>query len=184
MPNYRRSFVEGGTFFFTFITFNRRPILTSPLARKLLRDAWKRVQRDYPFTVIAICLLPEHFHCLISLPEGDNDYPLRWRAIKGIFSRQYKKAGGEIGIRNESRIKRRESAVWQRRYWEHQIRNDKDLQKHFDYIHYNPVKHGLVTRVRDWPWSSFHRYVKEGHYQLDWGGDVRTSSDSEATFGE
>ncbi len=184
MPNYRRSFVEGGTFFFTVVTYKRQPILTSDLSRRILRHAWKKVQKTHPFTVIAVCLLPDHFHCLISLPEGDKDYPLRWRAIKGIFSRRYKEAGGETGRRNESRIKRRESTVWQRRYWEHQIRDEKDLEVHFNYLHFNPVRHDLVTRVRDWPWSSFHRYVRNGHYDPDWGGYQDVPSGSNSGFGE
>jgi len=178
MPNYRRSFVAGGTFFFTVVTFERRPILTSELARRLLRNAWKKVQQEHPFSVIAVCLLPDHFHCLISLPEDDWDYPLRWRAIKGIFSREYKKAGGEIGIRNE------ELAIWQRRYWEHQIRDEADLKIHFDYLHYNPVKHGLVNRVMDWPWSSFHRYFQKGYYGAYWGNKQEVHLGRDDIIGE
>ncbi len=153
MPNYRRTYVAGWTFFFTIVTFKRRPILTSEIFRYLLRNAWKQVQVKHPFTVIAICLLPDHFHCLISLPEGDDDYPLRWRAIKGKFSRKYREAGGILLSKNKSQRKRRESTVWQRRYWKRQIRDEDNLVTHIDYIHFNPVKHGLVDNVKDWPWS-------------------------------
>ncbi len=108
-------------------------------------------------------------HRLISLTENDYDYPFRWRAIKGIFTRKYRENGGVLLSKNKSRKKRRESTVWQRRYWEHRIRDEGDLITHFDYIHFNPVKHGLVENVRDWPWCSFHRYVNNGHYEPAWG---------------
>jgi putative transposase len=127
------------------------------------------VRESHPFFVDAACLLPEHLHCIWTLPEEDADYSLRWREIKRLFSHEYVRQIGEGGFRNESRQKRREVAVWQRRFWEHTLRDGQDFNRHVDYIHFNPVKHGLVKRAADWPWSSFHRYVKMGFYDPGWG---------------
>ncbi len=168
MAKYRRLYIPGGTYFFTVVTFDRRPFLTSDLARKCLRAAWIEVRRKYPFELDALCLLPDHLHCLWTLPD-DVDYSIRWSAIKGGFTRRYLAAGGTQGVRSPSRWKKGEAAVWQRRFWEHTIRNDKDLRRHYDYIHYNPVKHGLVQRPYDWPWSTFRRYVRMGWYDREWG---------------
>lgn len=164
MTNYRRLREPGGTYFFTVVTFNRQSILTLPHSRNVLREAWKKVQVKHPFETLAVCLLPNHLHTIWSLPEGDTDYSMRWNEIKRCFSREYIKLGREGGIRNDSRIKRREQAIWQRRFWEHTFYNQNDLNTHIDYIHYNPTKHGLVKRLSDWPWSSFHRFVRQGIY--------------------
>jgi putative transposase len=153
MSNYRRDRVLGGTYFFTLVTFEREPFLTNSTSRKILRDVWKNVQKDHPSGVDSICLLPDHLHCLWTLPEDDSDYGNRWRAIKGLFTKEYQKLGGKKGSRNTARIKRGEAAIWQRRFWEHVNRDEKDYNNHFDYIHYNPVKHGLVKTVKEWPWS-------------------------------
>lgn len=175
MPEYRRVFIPGGAYFFTLVTYNRLPILTSEDARRLLHTAMTRVGQRFPYQTIAICLLPDHLHCLWTLPEGDANYPLRWNQIKRLFSIEYRKSIGPVETRNPSRIKHREAAIWQRRYWEHTIRDEQDLHNHIDYIHYNPVKHGLVERAADWPWSSFHRYVREGLCAPDLGeGMART----------
>jgi len=170
MPNYHRVFVEGATYFFTVVTFNRLPLLTTDEGRAILHDAWLEVQGRFPFRTVAVCLLPEHLHCIWSLPEGEAGYPLRWKEIKRLFTRSYLALVGPGEERNTSRLKQGEAAIWQRRYWEHLIRDEADLHRHMDYIHYNPVKHGLVQRVVDWPWSSFHRYVRMGYYERDWGG--------------
>ena len=120
-----------------------------------------------PFTLVAAVVLPEHLHCIWTLPANDADFPGRWRYIKGIFSRQLPR----LDARSASKVKKGERGIWQRRYWEHLIRNEHDLQRHLDYIHYNPVKHGLVSRVQEWPYSSFHRFVKRGYYSPDWGDE-------------
>jgi putative transposase len=172
MPNYRRSWVPGGTYFFTVVTWNRRPILTHAESRELLRTAWREVNQRLPFTTLAICLLPDHLHCVWSLPEGDANYAMRWREIKRLFSRQYIRRFELEDKRNASRVKRNEAAIWQRRFWEHTLRDEADLQRHVDYIHYNPVKHGLVKNVADWPWSSFSRYVRSGFYESSWGQGI------------
>ncbi|PKN96167.1 MAG: transposase [Chloroflexi bacterium HGW-Chloroflexi-5] len=172
MPEYRRFRVEGGIYFFTVVTYHRRPILIEPIARKLLRNAWEDTQRRFPFETIAICLLPDHFHCIWKLPERDSNYAIRWKEIKYRFTVGYLKEIGPGEERNKSRQKRQEAAIWQRRYWEHTIDSEEDFENHFDYIHYNPLKHGLVKKAVDWEWSSFHRYVKEGIYDANWvGGD-------------
>ena len=172
MPDYRRSRMEGGTYFFTVVTFQRRPILVSEPARRILRFAWADTCKRFPFHTIAVCLLPDHLHCIWRLPDGDADYSMRWKEIKRLFSKGFLAEIGPGEERNLSRIKRREAAIWQRRFWEHTICDEIDLEEHLDYIHYNPIKHGLVERVVDWPYSSFTRFVKEGIYDIDWvGGD-------------
>jgi len=169
MPEYRRIKQPGGTIFFTVVTFGRRPILTSPESRSILRKAWQNVQVKHPFQTLAVCLLPDHLHTIWQLPEGDTNTAVRWNEIKRHFSHEYLKVVGEgNNVRNESRIKRREAAIWQRRYWAHVLFDQEDLNNHFDYIHINPQKHGLVKQVMDWPWSSFHRYVQMGVYSQDW----------------
>jgi len=169
MPEYRRFSIPGGTYFFTVVTFSRLPIFASTKARNLLHSAWVNVRKKHPFQVDAICLLPEHIHCIWTLPEGDADYSMRWKEIKRIFTHEYLDQIGPVGIRNASRQKREEAAIWQRRFWEHTLRDEQDFNRHLDYIHYNPVKHGLVKKAQDWPWSSFHRYVGLGYYDKDWG---------------
>ena len=169
MPNYKRIFVPGGTYFFTLVTFERAPLFNDPLARSCLREAFSRIKREQPFEQSAICLLPEHLHCVWRLPYGDADYPRRWSAIKGLFSKSYLRSGGTQGAKTRSRNRRGEAALWQRRIWEHFVRDEGDLARHLDYLHYNPVKHGLTDRVADWPWSSYHRYLEKGVYTTDWG---------------
>ncbi|MBN1348470.1 transposase [candidate division KSB1 bacterium] len=183
MSDYKRVKLHGGLYFFTVVTFNRRKFLTSELARSILRQVWKEVQGNHPFDVEAICLIPDHLHCIWRLPQGDCDYPKRWRLIKGKFSKRYLKAGGSQGVRNDSRQKKGEFAVWQRRYWEHTIMDDRDFVRHVDYIHINPVKHGYVNKACDWKWSSFHRYLKLGYYSEGWGcADIDFADKNE--FGE
>ncbi len=172
MPDYHRSRIAGGTYFFTLVTFNRLPILATDAARKLLRQAWVDVREKFPFTIDAVCLLPDHIHCIWILPEGDADYSVRWKEIKRLFTKGYLREVGPGEKRNKSRLSRGEAAIWQRRFWEHTIRDEEDLNRHRDYIHYNPVKHGLVQSVSAWPWSSFHRYVKMGYYQNEWGEEI------------
>ncbi|MHB8086926.1 MAG: REP-associated tyrosine transposase [Anaerolineaceae bacterium] len=172
MPEYRRKRIEGGTYFFTVVTYQRRPILTSVPARRILHNAWVDTKRRFPFENLAVCLLPDHLHCIWKLPEGDTNYSIRWKEIKRLFTKSYLMEVGPGGERDESRVKRNEAAIWQRRFWEHTIEDEVDLEVHFDYIHYNPIKHGLVESISDWQWSSFHRYVNEGYYDNDWvGGD-------------
>jgi putative transposase len=159
MTDYRRNFVPGGSFFFTVVIANRSaPVLTDNI--ELLRHAVADVKRELPFELVAMVVLPEHLHCVWTLPEDDADYPTRWKKIKAVFSRGLPK--GEQ--RSASRVAKGERGIWQRRFWEHTLRDDDDLRRHLDYIHFNPVKHGHVRNVIEWPYSSFHRYVRSGVY--------------------
>ena len=169
MPEYRRANTPGASYFFTVVTFERRSLLTTDFARHCLRSAWKLTRQRYPFDEDAVVLMPDHLHCIWTLPPDDSDFSSRWRMIKGIFTRSFLKGGGVEGSRTDSRQRKREAAVWQRRFWEHRLRNEKDFRRHVDYIHFNPVKHGNVSKPIDWPWSSFSRYVEGGQYDPDWG---------------
>ncbi|MBA4420014.1 MAG: transposase [Anaerolinea sp.] len=151
MPEYRRVKIRGATYFFTVVTHHCLPILTDEKARAILKNAWVDVMERFPYTLDAVCLLPEHKHCVWTLPEGDSDYSVRWKEIKRYFTREYQQEFGMLFSRNESRIKRNEGTVWQRRFWEHTIRDQEDLNRYLDYIQYNPVKYRLVKQVIDWP---------------------------------
>jgi len=176
MSRYRRAYIKGGVFFFTVALADRSSDL---LVRHIdrLRRIYTSVQKRCPFETIAICVLPEHLHTIWSLPQGDANFSLRWSLIKSGFSRGLP---GDMQ-RSFSKIARRERGIWQRRYWEHAIRDDADLERHVDYIHFNPVKDGHVSQVSDWPHSSFHRYVTQGVLPPDWGGHVE---DTSGAFGE
>jgi putative transposase len=178
MTDYRRNRVPGGSYFFTVNLADRGSDL---LVRHidLLRDAVRRARAKAPFHIDAWVVLPEHMHCLWTLPEGDADFSTRWQAIKGTFSRRI--ALGED--RSASRVGKNERAVWQRRFWEHTIRDDRDYAVHMDYIHFNPVKHGLVADAADWQYSSFHRCVKRGLYPAGWAGGMEEPIDAGEAWG-
>jgi putative transposase len=164
---YRRAKFLGGTYFFTVVTYGRKNIFANIENVTLIRKAFRHVMEKYPFTIDAFVLLPDHLHCIWTLPDGDMDFSNRWRLIKSFFT---KKCLSEYrNIANESRVKKKEQAVWQRRFWEHLIRDDNDYEKHVEYIHYNPVKHGHVKSPKDWIYSSFHKYARQGKYDLNWG---------------
>ncbi|HEX9454582.1 MAG TPA: transposase [Candidatus Binatia bacterium] len=178
MPNYRRANIPGGRYFFTVKTFGRQSILTHERYRTALRQAIAEIRSTHPFDTIAWVLLPDHLHAIWRMPDNDADFSLRWSLIKQRVTRQY---DDQLAALTQSRMKRREGTLWQRRFWEHTIRDETDLRHHIDYIHYNPVKHGYVTRVLDWPFSTFHRYVSQGIYPSDWAqGEVTTDHN----FGE
>jgi putative transposase len=172
MTAYRRNFIPGGSFFFTVNLADRQlRLLTENV--EALRSAFRETRQRHPFTIDAMVVLPNHLHAVWTMPEGDRDFATRWRLIKSTFSRSL--AAGEPV--SASRAAKRERGIWQRRYWEHTIRDENDLVRHVDYVHINPLK----ERVRDWPYSSFHRMVKLGIYPEDWGGDaVKLNGD----FGE
>lgn len=163
MPNYKRS-KSGHLFFFTVVTLNRQKIFNTEANRETLRAAIKKVQNDYPFINEAFVLLPDHLHCIWRLP--DTDYSKRWGMIKREFSRTANIPPATK--RSDSAKKKRESGIWQRRFWEHTIKDEKDYENHVNYIHYNPVKHGLVKYPSEWEYSSFHRFVKLGRLSADW----------------
>ncbi len=166
MPHYRRLWCPGGTYFFTVNLLRRGD--NDLLIRYIneLRNAIARVKRCHPFTIHAWVVLPDHLHCVIELPQGDVDFAMRWRLIKAGFSRSLAKTEH----RSPSRKRRGERGVWQRRFWEHLIRDENDYHAHVDYVHINPLKHGLVERVEEWPYSTFHRWVTAGVYPIDWAG--------------
>jgi putative transposase len=160
MSDYRRCYLPGGCYFFTVVTYRRRPLFGRPERVELLREAMRDVKRRRPFEIQAMVVLPDHLHAVWQLPEGDADFSRRWRDIKH-----------DVSARIDTPVNRRgEKEVWQRRFWEHAIRNEEDWRRHLDYVHYNPVKHGLVRAAGDWPYSSFRRAVAEGRYPPEWGG--------------
>lgn len=169
MSTYRRAKATGGTYFFTVVTYRRQRFLCDEHVRTTLREAIGEVRAVCPFTIDGWVLLPDHLHCVWTLPPDDADFGKRWAMIKRFVTKQCGPALLSEAWLNDSKRKRNESTVWQRRYWEHMIRDDRDYARHMDYLHYNPVKHGMVKCVRDWPYSTFHRCVKEGVYLEDWG---------------
>jgi putative transposase len=159
MPHYRRNYAEGGCFFFTLVTWQRTPFFADERHVALLRAAFRAVMQSHPFEIDAVVILPDHLHLLLWLPEGDRDYSTRLRLIKTFVARRVDAPMNE----------RREKQVWQRRFWEHTIRDEEDWRRHVDYVHYNPVKHGYVSAPGDWPHSSFARAVARGWYTPEWG---------------
>jgi putative transposase len=163
--------VEGGSYFFTVVTERRQPIITEEPIRHALREAIMWVREKYPFEIDGWVLLPDHLHTIWTLPAGDADFATRWRLIKTRVTRDCGKLYAQPKFLTARRTAKRCGTLWQHRYWEHALRDDADFEHHMDYLHINPVKHGLVQRVCDWPYSSFHRWVKNGVYSMDWGGN-------------
>ena len=164
MTEYRRTYMPGVSWFFTVNLAQRKGshLLVNHIDE--LRQAFRHIKKKYPYRLDAVVVLPDHLHCIWTLPPGDSDFPMRWNLLKGRFSRAIKR-GERI---SKSRQKRRERGVWQRRFWEHMVRDQEDFNRHVDYIHWNPVKHGWVKQVADWPHSSFHDYVARGIYSENW----------------
>ena len=169
MSHYRRNYIEGGTFFFTVkLADPKSRLLVEHINR--LRKAYASVQKRYPFETVAICVMPNHLYAVWTLPDGDSDYSLRWRLIKTGFSNHFSASDGL----SASKRRRHEKGIWQRRFYEHTVRDDVDLWRVVDYVHFNPVKHGLAANVKDWPFSSFHRFVRDDLLPPDWGGTAET----------
>ena len=182
MSNYRRANTKGGTYFFTVVTYRRQKFLCNENVRKALRNGILDVQKNHPFVINAWVLLPDHLHCIWTLPPDDAAFGIRWAMIKRFVTKQCGPDLQRDDWMNKSKRQRKESTIWQRRFWEHQIRDERDYEIHMDYIHYNPVKHGYVKNVTDWPHSTFHRYVRQGVYGQNWAGDGAVTIDEE--FGE
>jgi putative transposase len=178
MTDYRRLRIPGATWFFTVNLAQRQNNRQLTENIDLLRRVFRDVKTNHPFVLDAAVVLPEHMHCIWTLPAGDSDYKTRWALIKAGFSR----ALPAVERRSQSRAKRGERGIWQRRFWEHLIRDERDFARHVDYIHWNPVKHGWVKHAQDWPYSSFHLYVRRGIYPADWAGDA--DSDPGVDVGE
>jgi len=165
MTDYRRIHIPGATWFFTVNLAERKGTRLLVDHIDALRQAFIQVRRQHPFQIEAIVVLPDHLHCIWTLPPGDEGFSVRWGLIKSCFSRSIEKSERI----SESRLKRGERGLWQRRFWDHLIRDEADHRAHLDYIHWNPVKHGLVSNVADWQYSSFHRFVERGLYPASWG---------------
>ena len=167
---YRRAFTPGGSFFFTLVTQGRKLIFANAETVEVLRNAFRSVRQSRPFEIDAMVVMPDHLHCIWTLPPGDADFSTRWRLIKTWFTKHcdpvLRPAPSTI------RKSKHEQAIWQHRYWEHQLRDESDFARHVDYIHYNPVKHGLTASPMEWPYSSFRRYVEAGIYPSDWGKNI------------
>ncbi len=172
---YRRIYVPGSTYFFTIVTERRRKIFTDDVNVDILRQAFRNTMKKRPFTIDAVVILPDHLHCIWTLPPNDSDFSTRWRLIKTWFTKHsnYK---NQLPA-NESRIKKREQSIWQHRYWEHLLRNELDFEQHINYIHYNPVKHGYVTNPSDWKHSSLHLYIQLNILPANWGKQCSTLND-------
>ncbi len=175
MSRYRRAKATGSSYFFTVLAYRRQSILCDEAIRNALRALIETVRVSRPFIIDAWVLLPDHLHCVWTLPDDDADFSTRWMIIKRAFSlacgEDYRRADWVTA----SKLKHRESTIWQRRFWEHQIRDENDFARHLDYIHFNPVKHGHGQRAVDWPHSTFHRYVRDGVYAHDWAAAMEST---------
>lgn len=171
MGNYRRLFMPGGTYFFTVVTANRRPLFSGDSELEILRRAYRRVERERPFKTLAAVILPDHIHCIWQLPDADTDFPGRWKKIKRLTINGLERTGFD-------------GPFWQSRFWEHLIRDEEDLRTHMDYVHYNPVRHGFSERASDWAASSIHRYIRSGLYTADWAADPCVLDGTTAAEGE
>ena len=169
MPEYRRAYLPGGTFFLTLVTYHRIPLFCDPENISRLRSCLAKTRTERPFEITGAVVLPDHIHFLWTLPPDDSNYSQRVSRMKILFTRSLRGRRSLPENVSASRRKHRESDVWQRRFWEHSIRDQTDLERHLDYIHYNPVKHGLVSCPHLWEYSSFHRWVEKDGYKHDWG---------------
>jgi putative transposase len=181
MSEYRRVRIPGGCYFFTLALYDRQAaVLTDDAVRAALHAAVVETRRAYPFRIDAWVLMPDHLHCIWTLPEGDSGYSMRWSMIKRLTSQAVQIE--RLKPASASRQRRRESNLWQRRFWEHAIRDDADYARHFDYVHWNPVKHGLAGAALDWPWSTFRRWVERDVYPAEWGR--AEIADDDGDYGE
>ncbi|OHX36463.1 transposase [Methylomonas sp. LWB] len=184
MADCRRCYVPGGSYFFTVVTERREGILANDTARDCLREAIRHCRLTLPFAVDALVMMPDHIHTIWTLPPDDGDFSKRWGVIKKHFTQHWLMLGGAEQNLSASRLRYRRRGVWQRRFWDHLLRDERDYQNHFDYLHFNPVKHGLVKNVADWPYSSFHHWVEQGVYMANWGAVMDGSSFKIETAGE
>ena len=169
MPNWRRAKVPGGVYFFTVVTDGRRSIFACANARTRLGAVWRACRERWPFETLAVVLLPDHLHAIRSLPPGDDDYSRRWAWTKKEFTKAHLAAGGTERVRSAGRRRDGRRGVWQPKFWEHTVADEADFDRHMDYVHFNPVKHGLAASPGDWAASSFYRWVRAGVYPPGWG---------------
>ena len=171
MSDFKRWYVPGGTYFFTVVTHRRHPLFANDLARQILGSVMRRVRQEAPFQVIASAMLWDHIHIVWSMPTGESGYSDRWRRIKRDFTVEWLAAGGTDHAVTMSQTRRGHRGIWQRRFFEHLVRDESDLDRICDYIHFNPVKHGYVKSPWDWRWSTFRRFVSAGQYTRAWGAN-------------
>jgi REP-associated tyrosine transposase len=169
MSDYRRWYVTGGTVFFTVVTYHRKPLFANVQACNLLGQVMRGVRADLPFETVAAVLLPDHLHTIWTLPADVIDFSTRWKRIKRDFTVRWLRDGGSEATVTNAQAHRGNRGVWQKRFYEHQVRDEDELSLLCDYIHFNPVKHEVVNSVREWKYSTFHRFVAAGHYSTDWG---------------
>lgn len=174
MPSYRRIRIPGATYYFTLALADRGSSLLTDRV-DVLRAAYRATVREHPVITNAVVILPDHLHAVWTLPPGDADYSTRWRKIKARFSRKV----GQSPPRSPSKHAKRERGIWQRRFWEHTIRDDADFAMHVQYCWGNPVKHGLVAQAAAWPLSSIHREIRSGRLDPDWSAPL-----PDGAFGE
>jgi putative transposase len=172
---YRRDYTHGASYFFTLVTFNRKPLFDQPEKVAILRRVFSEEMARRPFFIDAIVIMPDHIHAIWTLPLNDADYSIRWRNIKRSFTLAIPQ--DQRPKVSDSRQRKQEQAIWQRRFWEHRIRDEQDFNRHVDYIHYNPVKHGKVPLPVDWKFSSIHRYIRHDIISSDWGSGAIASYD-------
>ena len=184
MPSFRRAFVPGGSFFFTVVVHQRRRLFDDPSAVSLLGSVFRRCRMRWPFTMNAIVLLPDHLHTIWSLPRGDSEYSRRLGWIKKEFTTRWLQIGGPEGTVSAGRQRQRRRGIWQPRFWDHTLEDEEDFERHFDYIHWNPVKHGYVRCPKHWQYSSFHRYVRRGVYPSEWGCFANNTRNAPLNFGD
>ncbi|HEY7088189.1 MAG TPA: transposase [Tepidisphaeraceae bacterium] len=168
MPDYRRAHAPGGTFFFTVVTEGRVDIFGNDRARSILHASIHECMKSRPFTLDAIVLLPDHLHSIWTLPPTDANFSTRWAFIKSNFTRRWLEVGGAEQPKTGSRLHNRRRGIWQRRFIEHTIVDERDFSQHLDYLHYNPVKHELASCPHEWPYSTFKKWVSRGVYEEDW----------------
>ena len=168
MSNYRRTYSAGSTVFLTWVAYRRAPLFSHPETVALFRQSVRKAKREADFQIVAAAVLPDHLHFIWTLPPDDHNYSKRVGRIKVLFTRALRGHNAQPETISPSRRKHRESDVWQRRFWEHTLRSKAELSRYFDYVHYNPVKRGLVKCPHQWPYSSFHELVGQGVYQQDW----------------
>ncbi len=184
MSHYRREPINGATWFFTIVTHQRRSFLCDEPVRVALRNAIKRVQLKHPFEIDAWVLLPDHFHCVWTLPDEDSNFKLRISLLKRYVTLQCAAVLHRDQLTSASRRKRKESTIWQRRFWEHRICDDEDLKNHLDYIHYNPVKHGHCKTPIEWPYSTLHRLTQCGKYPANWASHTEPNINQTTNYGD
>jgi putative transposase len=179
VPNYHRFYIPNAIVAVTLVTYNRQPTFSTPQAAELFLNIFNKIIDQFHYDCIAYSILPDHVHLLIQLSQDHPNFSLPIRELKRRFSVSYKKSNPVLPLPNSSRQKHHETTIWQRRFWDHIIKDERDLERHLDYIHFNPVKHGLTDSPTCWPWSSYSNFVEKGYYSKEWVPDLKQFEDSD-----